>query len=371
MLWLWYKCLLFGFCYGVRYPGRPDSRLEKKGRTWNGSHAYWSAGSRKNWIKGGISQWCQERRCNELLMKTPGLLEWGEIKLMLRWTLTNKAGLRKLMYSNPILVPRKTKTPLTPGYLHMIISRLTCLLFPALFLFRSLLSPYRWNPSWYHVRHRCVAWLRAHRLWWLCCGQHGGRRIQGLPTRFLRIRQDCWEEVVGLRCSPICAHTISVKAPINWGVALVLRRSDSSSTILPMENQRAALRRCWGFVSSQRCLSHVKAGILTSRRSSSIWSVMLSQRQQHCQVNMSSWWGVYLWIWAWGFGRRDAETMRGNFKIRKVWNYLMPLNSGSTRCIPKWIKGGFQLESWGIHPYGWMHQKWGCDLKHLLLGSED
>jgi hypothetical protein len=31
---------------------------------------------------------------------------------------------------------------------------------------------------------------------------------------------------------------------MNWGVALELRRRDSSSTIFPMENQREALRRC-------------------------------------------------------------------------------------------------------------------------------
>jgi len=30
---------------------------------------------------------------------------------------------------------------------------------------------------------------------------------------------------------------------MNWGVAFVLSRSDSSSTILPMENQSAALSR--------------------------------------------------------------------------------------------------------------------------------
>lgn len=58
---------------------------------------------------------------------------------------------------------------------------------------------------------------------------------------------------------PICAHTISVKAPINCGVALVFRRSDSSSTILPIENQSAALRRCW--MSVPRCFLSQKGSI--------------------------------------------------------------------------------------------------------------
>ena len=44
--------------------------------------------------------------------------------------------------------------------------------------------------------------------------------------------------------APICAQTISVKAPINCGVALTPSLSVSSSTILPIENQRADLRRC-------------------------------------------------------------------------------------------------------------------------------
>lgn len=42
---------------------------------------------------------------------------------------------------------------------------------------------------------------------------------------------------------PICAHTISVNAPMNCGVALTPSLSVSSSTILPIENQRAALSR--------------------------------------------------------------------------------------------------------------------------------
>ena len=42
---------------------------------------------------------------------------------------------------------------------------------------------------------------------------------------------------------PICAQTISVNAPMNCGVALTPNLSVSSSTILPMENQRADLRR--------------------------------------------------------------------------------------------------------------------------------
>lgn len=48
---------------------------------------------------------------------------------------------------------------------------------------------------------------------------------------------------------PICAHTISVSAPMNCGVAIVFRRRVSSSTSLPIENQREALS-FWCFVSS-------------------------------------------------------------------------------------------------------------------------
>lgn len=43
----------------------------------------------------------------------------------------------------------------------------------------------------------------------------------------------------------IWCHTISVNAPMNWFVALELSRTASSSTIFPMENQRAALSRSW------------------------------------------------------------------------------------------------------------------------------
>lgn len=43
--------------------------------------------------------------------------------------------------------------------------------------------------------------------------------------------------------TPICNHTISVKAPMNCGVALMPSLKVSSSTILPMESQRADLRR--------------------------------------------------------------------------------------------------------------------------------
>lgn len=56
-------------------------------------------------------------------------------------------------------------------------------------------------------------------------------------------------------CVPICAQTISVKAPMNWGVALRLRFRDSSSTIWPMAYQRADLRR-WGVFCSELCSIH-------------------------------------------------------------------------------------------------------------------
>ena len=48
----------------------------------------------------------------------------------------------------------------------------------------------------------------------------------------------------GLGYLPICAQTSSVKAPMNCGVALTPNLRVSSSTILPMENQRADLSRC-------------------------------------------------------------------------------------------------------------------------------
>lgn len=44
--------------------------------------------------------------------------------------------------------------------------------------------------------------------------------------------------------SPICAHIISVNAPMNCGVAFTPNFSVSSSTILPIENHSAAFRRC-------------------------------------------------------------------------------------------------------------------------------
>lgn len=43
---------------------------------------------------------------------------------------------------------------------------------------------------------------------------------------------------------PICVQTISVKAPINCGVAFTPSLRVSSSTILPIENHSADLRRC-------------------------------------------------------------------------------------------------------------------------------
>lgn len=42
---------------------------------------------------------------------------------------------------------------------------------------------------------------------------------------------------------PICDQANSVKPPINCGVALMPNLSVSSSTILPIANQSAALRR--------------------------------------------------------------------------------------------------------------------------------
>lgn len=55
-------------------------------------------------------------------------------------------------------------------------------------------------------------------------------------ARILAVRGSC--------SLPICAQTISVKAPMKCGVALTPSLSVSSSTILPIENHRADLRRC-------------------------------------------------------------------------------------------------------------------------------
>jgi len=52
------------------------------------------------------------------------------------------------------------------------------------------------------------------------------------------------EEIGDRGDKPSCAHTISVMAPINWGVAVVFSRAASSSTILPMLNQREAFSFC-------------------------------------------------------------------------------------------------------------------------------
>lgn len=88
--------------------------------------------------------------------------------------------------------------------------------------------------------------------------------------------------VMGVKfISPVCAHTISVSAPINWGVAFTPRRSVSASTILPMENQRAALRR-YGRVSAVLVawifgLLNAQAQLLTSRVSSSILSAIVDR----------------------------------------------------------------------------------------------
>lgn len=43
---------------------------------------------------------------------------------------------------------------------------------------------------------------------------------------------------------PICVQTSSVRLPMNCGVALTPRSMVSESTILPILNQRADLRRC-------------------------------------------------------------------------------------------------------------------------------
>lgn len=51
---------------------------------------------------------------------------------------------------------------------------------------------------------------------------------------------------------PICAQTISVRAPINWGVAFTPSLRVSSSTILPMENQSADFSRWIVFSYIQR-----------------------------------------------------------------------------------------------------------------------
>lgn len=48
---------------------------------------------------------------------------------------------------------------------------------------------------------------------------------------------------------PICDQANSVKPPINCGVALMPSLSVSSSTILPIANQSAALRRFWGLLA--------------------------------------------------------------------------------------------------------------------------
>lgn len=71
--------------------------------------------------------------------------------------------------------------------------------------------------------------------------------------------------VMGVKViSPVCAHTISVSAPMNWGVAFTPRRSVSASTILPMENQRAALRR-YGRVSMQCSLLEYSGSLMLGR----------------------------------------------------------------------------------------------------------
>jgi hypothetical protein len=59
--------------------------------------------------------------------------------------------------------------------------------------------------------------------------------------------------------SPICAHTISVIAPMNCGVAVVFNLAVSSSIIFPMLNQREAFRRSvvassWGIFALVVCL---------------------------------------------------------------------------------------------------------------------
>lgn len=60
----------------------------------------------------------------------------------------------------------------------------------------------------------------------------------------MRKREEAWEQTRMWKTTsyvPICVQTISVRAPMNWGVAFLFRRRQSSSTILPTANQRAAL----------------------------------------------------------------------------------------------------------------------------------
>jgi len=61
---------------------------------------------------------------------------------------------------------------------------------------------------------------------------------------------------------PVCAQTISVKAPMNCAVAFTPRRRDSASTILPMENHKAALRRCGGVSKSTGTTERLKVCVL-------------------------------------------------------------------------------------------------------------
>lgn len=84
---------------------------------------------------------------------------------------------------------------------------------------------------------------------------------------------------------PICVQTISVTAPMNWGVAFRFRRRQSSSTILPTANHRAALSCyffCFCVVVSECALTRLSRvpglsglGALASRTSSTDWSAMV------------------------------------------------------------------------------------------------
>jgi hypothetical protein len=93
-----------------------------------------------------------------------------------------------------------------------------------------------------------------------------------LNTEYLYTPSDRQRYGGGKRSVPICTQTISMSAPMNWGVTFLLRLSDSSSTIFPTANHRAALRRYTGDASACRQVVHVspdKTWLLTSRTSSS------------------------------------------------------------------------------------------------------
>lgn len=57
-----------------------------------------------------------------------------------------------------------------------------------------------------------------------------------LPACFAKLSKSCATDSV-------CAQTISVRAPMNWGVAFTLKERVVESTRWPMESQRVAFRR--------------------------------------------------------------------------------------------------------------------------------